>query len=342
MEIASVGLVTECSVVPGPTRRCKEYPLPPGLDPSPWLRQLSARRRMQILWTAPADVFHASVHSYARHRSSRSTPTDPASAHGRRVRIAGRPAPARMVRCLRSSRPIPGLRWWHRQSLGRSLAGNRPRGAVRRLAPPKPQAYPARRWPEPAPARLCTRRQAAHAPARLPLVARPAPRSILARPATGRLPARAGPRRTGHRRPHHQRRRAAALRSRTAALPRGGCAWARHVGRTREGEALWRVLLPARPSDGTGLLPTETARAEDPRAGGELPLSGGYRHVAPERTRRRCADAALRLENQPLRRRQCPPLRTLRGVRPRARPISHRPGCRSQRVDLRRRAAAGS
>src|ERR1017187_9595102 len=169
-----------------------------------------------------------------------------------------------MVRCLRSSRPIPGLRWWHRQSLGRSLACNRPRGALRRLAPLKPQAHPARGGPKPSPARLRTRRQATYAATRLPLVARPTPRSILARPATGRLPARAGPRRTGHRRPHHQWRRAAALRSRTAALPRGGCAWAWHVGRTREGEALWRVLLPAQPADRTGLLPAEAARAEDP------------------------------------------------------------------------------
>src|ERR1039458_4458235 len=109
MEIASVGLVTECSVVPGPTKRGKEYLLPPGLHPPPWLRQLSARRRMQILWTAPADVFHASVHSYARHRSSRSTPADPSVAHGRRVRSAGRPASARMVRCLRSEEPTSEL-----------------------------------------------------------------------------------------------------------------------------------------------------------------------------------------------------------------------------------------
>ena len=90
--------------------------------------------------------------------------------------------------------------------------------------------------------------QTAHAHPGVPLVARPAPRPIAAGPAIGRLPARAGPRRATHRRPDHQRRRAAALRPRTAALPRGGCARPRHVGGAGKGQGLRRVLLAARPA----------------------------------------------------------------------------------------------
>ena len=326
MEIVSIRSITDGRVVLGPTQGLRG----------------NLRRRWQILSTGLAILSHASVQSYARHRRSRSIPAHPSAAHGGRVRSAGRPAPARMVRRLRSARPTAGLRRRHRQSPGGGLARDRSRRAFCRLAPPKPQAHPARGRPEPAPARLRARGQAAHAHPRLPLVARPAPRSIPARSATGRLPARAGPRRIGHRRSHHQRGRASALRARTAALPRGGCPGAWHVGRARKGEALWRVLLPARPADGTGLLPAETPRGEDPRTGGELSLPGGHGHVAPERTRRRCADGALRLEDAAASAAACPPLRTLCGVRPRARPIPNRPGRRGQCADLRGRAAAGS
>ena len=169
------------------------------------MKCLALQTGAQIRSTRLAVSFHHPGQSYASHRNLCSAPPDPSTAHGGRIRSAGRPAAARLVCHLRPHRPTARLGRRHGQSPGRGLAHDGSQRAVRWLAAAEPQAYPARGRPEPAPTCLRAGRQTAHAHPRVPLVARAAPRPIAAGPPACRLPAGAGPRRAVHGRADHQR-----------------------------------------------------------------------------------------------------------------------------------------
>ena len=194
--------------------------------------------------------------------------------------LEGRRRPEWFAACDPAGQPL-GSGGGTANLLAEAWRATAPERVVRRLAAPEPQAHPARGRPEPAPARLRARRANCSCPSRCS--AGRAASASTSRCSTcncadyQRVLAHAGPR--------------------TAALITSGdvlLRFARELPPFPEvdvlGLGMWVApekakdfgvfFSPRGQPDRAGVLPAETGRGQDPRAGRGLSLPGGHRHVA--------------------------------------------------------------